>query len=82
MWIRFVLVPGLSDNTAEIEELAQFIQTLSTVEKVEVLPFHKMGEYKWQDLGYPYRLSQTNEPEQKQVEEAKAIFARYGLATN
>jgi pyruvate formate lyase activating enzyme len=46
MWIRFVLVPELTDDFDNVEGLAEFVNTLSGVERVEVLPFHKMGEYK------------------------------------
>ena len=46
-WIRFVLVPGLTDPVDNVQGLAKFVASLNNVEKVEVLPFHKMGEYKW-----------------------------------
>jgi len=82
MWIRFVLVPGLSDNTEHIKELAEFIAGLKTVEKVEVLPFHKMGEYKWADLGLDCKLAQTQPPDENAVEQAKIIFRKKGICTN
>lgn len=53
-WIRFVLVPGLTDALENVEGLAKFITKLDNVERVEILPFHKMGEYKWEQLGYDY----------------------------
>lgn len=79
MWIRFVLVPGLSDNKKEIEDLARYIAGLHSVQKVEVLPFHKMGEYKWEELGYKYELKHTPEPSAEEFEAAKAVFKKYGL---
>ena len=52
-WIRFVLVPHLTDNLTNINQLADFVSTLKNVERLEVLPFHKMGEYKWSNWDYP-----------------------------
>ncbi|MFD1044803.1 hypothetical protein ACFQ1S_03915 [Kibdelosporangium lantanae] len=51
MWIRFVLVPGLTDAWENVEGIASFVSTLQTVERVEVLPFHKLGEPKYAKLG-------------------------------
>ena len=82
MWIRFVLVPNLSDCKKDIEALAEFISSLKTVEKVEVLPFHKMGEYKWSDLGLDYSLTHTQPPSAESIEVAKSIFRKSGLCTN
>lgn len=74
MWIRYVLVPGLTDDMASIAGLADFVTTLSTVERVEVLPFHKMGEFKWQAMGRPYALADTPTPTPEQVESVRGIF--------
>lgn len=73
-WIRFVLVPGLTDDLDNVEGLAQFVATLSNVERVEVLPFHKMGEYKWQTLGYDYQLADTPLPTPAQIQNVTQIF--------
>jgi len=78
-WIRFVLVPGLTDDVANVESLAQFVATLNGVEKVEVLPFHKMGEYKWKELGLPYTLDDVCPPTPEQTEQVKAFFKSHGL---
>jgi len=78
-WIRFVLVPGLTDPEENIKGLAEFVATLSNVERVEVLPFHKMGEYKWQQLGLPYTLSDVQPPTPEQVNHALQIFRDRGL---
>jgi pyruvate formate lyase activating enzyme len=80
MWIRFVLVPGLSDNYEDIEKLAEYVSSLSSVQAVEVLPFHKMGEYKWQELGYDYKLTDTPEPQKESIEKARELFRAKGLA--
>jgi pyruvate formate lyase activating enzyme len=78
-WIRFVLVPGLTDAPENVEGLAEFVASLGNVEKVEVLPFHKMGEYKWEQLGYEYRLTDTQPPSPEQVEWAISTFRKHGL---
>jgi len=80
VWIRFVLVPGLTDNPQNIDGLAQFVSQLGNVERVEILPFHKMGEEKYSRAGLPYTLSNTPTPTEGQVESARAIFARHGVA--
>lgn len=78
-WIRFVLVPGLTDLEANVEGLAEFVATLSNVERVEVLPFHKMGEYKWRELGLPYSLWDTPPPTAAQVQHVIGTFRDRGL---
>lgn len=78
-WIRFVLVPDLTDAPHNIAGVADFVATLNNVEKVEVLPFHKMGEYKWEQLGYDYQLKETQPPTAEQVQAAQAIFCSRGI---
>jgi pyruvate formate lyase activating enzyme len=79
IWIRFVLVPNLSDPLHNIEGLANFVSTLGNVEKVEVLPFHKMGEYKWEQMGYDYKLKDTPPPSPELVQNVMDIFRSHGL---
>ncbi|MEM6254286.1 MAG: pyruvate formate-lyase-activating protein [Cyanobacteria bacterium P01_D01_bin.156] len=78
-WIRFVLVPGLTDPENNVEGLAQFVATLTNVECVEVLPFHQMGAYKWEALGYDYPLKETTPPSQDQIDHVKTLFQQHGL---
>jgi pyruvate formate lyase activating enzyme len=78
-WIRFVLVPNLTDPPENIKGLAKFVSGLKNVEKVEILPFHKMGEYKWEQLGYEYLLKDTPEASPELVATAKEIFRSYGI---
>jgi pyruvate formate lyase activating enzyme len=59
VWLRFVLVPGLTDDPANVEGLAAFAASLGNVERVDVLPFHQMGRDKWARLGVPYPLHDT-----------------------
>ena len=79
MWIRFVLVPNLTDNLSDIVKMADYLSAFKFIERVDVLPFHKMGEYKWQNLGYSYNLTDTPTPEDKQVSEVKEIFRQKSL---
>jgi len=78
-WVRFVLVPGLTDDDTNMEGLAKFIAPMANVKKVEILPFHKMGEYKWENLGYEYLLKDTLPPTKEQIAHAVDIFKKYGL---
>jgi pyruvate formate lyase activating enzyme len=80
-WIRFVLVPGLTDDLLMIEQLAYFVAGLGNIEKVEVLPFHKMGELKWKELGYSYALADTPPPSDELVVKTHEIFRARGLKT-
>jgi len=79
MWVRFVLVPGLTDAEDNVEGLAEFVATLNGVERVEVLPFHKMGEYKWRELGLKYRLAETEPPTPALLERVREQFAARGV---
>lgn len=56
MWIRHVLVPGITTDEKYLKQLREFIDTLKTVDRVEVLPYHTLGVFKWKELGIPYQL--------------------------
>lgn len=79
MWIRFVLVPGVTDAEDNVAGLAAFVASLDGVERVEVLPFHKMGEFKWQELGLEYKLTETQPPDAGLLERVQGQFAAAGL---
>lgn len=79
MWIRHVLVPGITDRDDYLERLADFVKELKSVEKVEILPFHKMGEFKWKELGLEYQLDKVESPTVERVENAKNIFRSRGI---
>lgn len=82
LWLRFVLVPGLTDAPENIDGVARFAAGLgSAVERVEVLPFHKMGEHKWRQLGLDYRLADTQPPDPETTERARGRFRALGLTT-
>jgi len=79
VWVRFVLVPGLTDNEGDVNSIATFAAGLGNVQRVEVLPFHQMGKFKWEKLGLNYTLADAKPPTSKQVEAACDIFRRHGL---
>lgn len=79
VWIRYVLVPNLTDNPEDIDSLANYLTSLTNIERVDILPFHKMGEYKWEQLGYDYKLANTPEPSKESVTMAQNIFKHYNL---
>jgi pyruvate formate lyase activating enzyme len=81
VWVRFVLVPGLTDKAHEIEQIAKFASDLGNVERVEVQPFHQMGRYKWKELKLSYALEYTNPPSMAAVEHACELFRAAGLKT-
>lgn len=78
-WVRFVLVPGLTDDPQNLDGLARFVADLNHVERVEILPFHKMGEKKYQLSGIPYHLADTPTPTPEQIQRARDIFARHEI---
>jgi pyruvate formate lyase activating enzyme len=79
MWLRYVLVPGLTDIPEEMEQLAEFAAGLGVVERVEILPFHQLGKYKWEKLGLDYHLEGTEPPSQEAIGSAIEIFRSKGL---
>ena len=80
-WIRFVLVPGLTDDPANVAAVADYAAELSCVTRVEILPFHQMGRDKWSEIGLEYALPDTQAPSTEAVEEARDIFRARGLVT-
>ena len=79
MWVRYVLVPGLTDVTSEMEQLAALCASLGVVERVEILPFHQLGEYKWERLKLDYKLKDTKPPSGELIAKAIGIFQEAGL---
>jgi pyruvate formate lyase activating enzyme len=77
--LRYVFVPQLNDRVHHMRKLAKWAVELGNIEKVELLPFHKMGEWKWKQYALPYRLSETRVPEPEEIEHFADIFRKYGL---
>jgi len=79
MWLRYVLVPGLTDLPEEMAAVAAFGASLGVVERAEILPFHQLGKYKWERLGLDYSLADTEPPSNESIATAVAIFREAGL---
>jgi pyruvate formate lyase activating enzyme len=79
IWVRFVLVPGLTDNESDIQEIAKFAASLGVVARVEVLPFHQLGKFKWERLGIDYKLDGTGAPSPELIQRTCELFAAEGL---
>lgn len=79
IWVRYVLVPGLTDDENDIGKLAAFAAGLGNVERVDVLPFHQMGRFKWEKLGIDYTLHDTQPPSRELVERVCGQFRAVGL---
>jgi pyruvate formate lyase activating enzyme len=79
IWVRFVLVPGLTDAREIVQPIAQFAARLGVVERVDVLPFHQMGRFKWEKLGLNYTLNNVQPPSPELVETTCQIFRAEGL---
>jgi pyruvate formate lyase activating enzyme len=79
MWVRFVLVPGWTNQPENVAQIAKFSASLGNVERVDVLPFHQLGRYKWKELRLDYRLADVQPPALEVVEQACAQFRAEGL---
>lgn len=79
VWLRYVVVPGLTDGEDVVRSLAKFAARRGNVERVECLPFHKMGEFKWEELGMDYKLTNTQPPSAETMQKIRGIFAESGL---
>lgn len=79
VWLRYVLVPGLTDNMEDIAKLSRHAARLGNVERVDVLPFHQMGRFKWDELKLDYTLKDVPEPSAELTEQVRGIFRREGF---
>jgi pyruvate formate lyase activating enzyme len=78
VWVRFVLVPGLTDAPANVEGIARFVAPMRNVERVEILPFHQMGAFKWKAMGLSYELPDTPTPSSDLVARVLDQFRQAG----
>jgi pyruvate formate lyase activating enzyme len=76
VWIRHVLVPSITDDEADLNEMGEFISSLSNVQKIEILPYHKLGVYKWEALGLEYPIKEIEPPTDAQVENALHMLSK------
>ena len=74
VWIRFVLIPGYTDNMEDISQMSKFLDSFNNIEKIEVLPFHKLGEFKWENMGITYELKDVEPPTLELLEQVKAML--------
>lgn len=74
MWIRFVLVPGVTDSKEELEKIGDLVHSLDTVRRFEILPYHTLGLFKWEKLGVPYTLKDVPTPTRQDIERAEKIL--------
>lgn len=79
MWVRYVLVPGLTDEKENVTAVADFVATLDGVDRVEIMPYHEFGELKYEALGWSYRLADVEPPTKDQVRSAQEVFRSRGL---
>lgn len=79
LWIRHVVVPGRTYDESQLRELGEYLQGFDNIEKVELLPYHTMGRYKWEALGLDYPLEGVPALDQEQTAHARAILAEYGF---
>lgn len=80
VWIRFVVVPGLTDSPENVRNVAEIVgRWNNNVERIEVLPFHNMGADKWHELGYPYTLEDTKPPKPEDIEAIRDVFRAKGF---
>ena len=79
VWVRFVLVPGLTDSYDNVEKLADICASIKSLERVEILRFHQMGKNKWDKLRIPYTLENTETPSKELTERVKQQFKARGL---
>ena len=81
VWIRHVVLPSYTLNEEKLTKLANYLKEFKNIEKVDLLPFHKYGEFKWENLGYEYKLGKIQPPTEKEMKKVKQIFIDAGLPT-
>ena len=77
MWIRYVLVPGWNDQNKYLEAFGEYFKDYKTIEKIELLPYHTLGVYKYKELGLKYKLAKVNPPTKETIENSKNILSKY-----
>ncbi len=79
VWLRYVLVPGYTDNEEELHKWAEYVSHLKNIERVDILPFHQMGGYKWEEVGRKYKLKDVVTPSREEIKKVEEVFSSYGL---
>ncbi|GIU54120.1 pyruvate formate lyase 1-activating protein [Shewanella sp. KT0246] len=78
-WVRYVVVDGFTEDLASAKALADFIEPMNNVEKVELLPYHQLGTHKWEAFGETYSLIDTKPPSKETMEAIKTVFTERGI---
>jgi len=79
VWLRYILVPGFTDDEKDLKDWAEYVSKFQNVERVDILPFHQMGIHKWEQIGQHYKLKDVPGPTPAEVEKAENIFRSHGL---
>lgn len=79
VWVRFVLVPGWTDSPENLRGVAEYVSHFPNIERLEVLPFHNLGKYKWKALEVPYQLKDVRPPAPEQLDKVINLFSEYGI---
>lgn len=77
VWVRYVLIPGHTDNEEHLHELGRFLQPMPNIQKLEIQPYHKLGIHKYESLGWEYKLEGVEQNTPEQLKKAKEIFRQY-----
>src|SRR5690606_18517903 len=77
MWLRYVLIPGITNKPELLHQLGQRFQDYKTIEKIEIQPYHKLGVHKWEALGWDYKLKDASENTQGELNDAVNILSKY-----
>lgn len=77
MWIRYVLLPGITNTAEHLHALGQHFKDFKSVEKIELQPYHKLGVHKWKALGWDYTLEECRENSEEELQQAEAILKQY-----
>jgi len=79
VWLRYVLVPGFTNDEKDLKEWAEYVSRFKNVERVDILPFHQMGIHKWEQVGREYKLKDVPTPTQEEIKKTEEIFKSYNL---
>ncbi|MDU1903664.1 MAG: pyruvate formate-lyase-activating protein [Dysgonomonas sp.] len=79
VWLRYVLVPGFTNEEKDLKEWAEYVSRFKNIERVDILPFHQMGIHKWEQVGREYKLKDVPTPTQEEIKKTEEIFKSYNL---
>ena len=77
MWLRYVLIPGITDKPELLHALGDYFKDYKTIQKIEIQPYHKLGVHKWEALGWEYQLKDARENTKEELEQASNILSNY-----